>query len=132
MKSNKITPLAELKPEDFAVENGEAHRVAKSLGEMKVTQLRKFFTQFKAIEKKLKEKSGPLEAPLKAELLLLNVDLAYAFGRNLITKEFYDRIKTYLSEISTPEDVRKLVQFLEAVIAYHKYEKREYEEREKK
>lgn len=124
MKDNqeRITPLSQLEPSRFACENGEAHEVAKSMGKMKITQLRKFFTQFKSIEKKLKEKTGDLAPADKNELALLNIELAYSYGRELISSAFYNRIKTYISETKTVKDLQKLVKFLEAVIAYHKYE----------
>ncbi len=121
-----ITPLAQLEPKNFALEDGEAHQIAQSLikGGMRITQLRKFFAQLKVIEKNLKGKSGKLEPAIENQLLLLNVDLAYAFSRGLITKDFYDRLKNYLKGAESVENVRRLVQFLEAVIAFHKFEER--------
>lgn len=119
----KVGTLSELNPKDFAVENGWAHTVAKNLGKMKITQLRKFFTEIKRIQKKQKDKTET-ESIDTTEIYLLHTELAYALGRDLITRDFYNLLKLCLSDkkLQNVSDYNRLVDFLEAILAYHKME----------
>lgn len=112
-------------PEFYAKENGAAHIIAKDVREkMKVTQLRKFFGHIKQIQAKYKGKKDDDKVE-KGELYLLMPELAYALGRNLISKNFYELMKTSLNseKIPTVKDFNCFVDFLSAVLAYHKMEK---------
>ena len=46
-----------------------------------------------------------------------------AFGRNLVPKGFYDLMKMCLSQakMQTVGDFRRLMEFLTALLAYHKF-----------
>lgn len=106
----------------FAPEGWAADVVAQEeLGRMKVTQLRKLFSSIKSIDKQLKG-SGTDESLPQDKIHLLLPEIAYAYGRELITANFYVLIRSCLSEskMRTVGDFRNFVRFLEAVLAYHK------------
>jgi len=123
-----------LKPENFCREDGDAHETAKKfLEKHKVAQIRKVFGVLKEIHRELRgsNKSDKIPAEVKNRLLLVVPQLAYAYGRDLIPKEFYAEMKGYLSDDSlvTVEDFEVLVEYLTAVLAYQKMQ--EVEEKKK-
>ncbi|MEW6616518.1 MAG: type III-A CRISPR-associated protein Csm2 [Thermodesulfobacteriota bacterium] len=123
-KIRELKTFSVIDPEFFAKENGAAHIVAKDVRKkMKVTQLRKFFGHIKKIQTKYKGKTT--DKVDKSDLFLLMPELAYALGRELISKDFYELMKISLSpeKISTVKDFNCFVNFLSAVLAYHKMEK---------
>ena len=124
-KIRELKTFSAIDPEFYAKENGAAHVVAKDVKKkMKVTQLRKFFGHIKKIQAKYKGK--PAEDQInKSDIFLLMPELAYALGRELISKNFYDLMKLSLDsqKISTAKDFNCFVDFLSAVLAYHKMEK---------
>ncbi len=120
----KLKTLSELRPEDFALEGGIAHIIVKKKGDMKFTQIRKFFGQIKKIEAtKIKGKNSDDKVSM-ADFYLLMPELAYGVGRKVVSREFYDVMKICLSgnKIQTVADFRKFIDLLTAVIAYHKME----------
>lgn len=124
-KLKSLNKLKELKPEEYAIENGIAYTIANQKGDMKFTQLRKFFGHIKKIESvkvKGKKDSEPIA---KADLYMLMPELAYGVGRKVISKEFYEIMKICLCEgkITTVADFKRFVDLLAAVIAYHKMSK---------
>jgi CRISPR-associated protein Csm2 len=120
--------LKELDPKMFADEDGYADRLAgtKSLRTLKTTQLRKFFGAIKDMEGKLKPKEGKW-SNIEADFYLLKPKLANAKGRGLIPEEFYEFMKICMSKVDLgseedkKENFKRMVEFLEAVVAYHKY-----------
>lgn len=110
---------------DFAPPEKSAHNIAKQLDEsMKVTQLRKIFTTIKKLEIQVKGKN-PKDQLNEPELYMLLPHLAYARGRKLITPEFYNIMKGIIGDgkngkIKTVEDFNRFVDFMTAIIAYHK------------
>lgn len=120
--NNSNNTMSNLSPDDYAVENGAAYVVAKNVKDkMKINQLRKFFTQIKNIDNEIKMKKEENNFDTNRIVVLLP-ELAYAYGRGLITREFYDLMKICLSKtkIKTVKDFKRLVDFLSAVLAYHK------------
>lgn len=126
---SKLGAMRDLSPSRFADENGMADKLAKSFGKdgLKATQLRKIFHALKEIERKVnreikggrKEKTDDFETQ---ELSLLMPDLAYARGRGLIPEQFYNILRLCLREkVKTYEDFERAMQFIEAVLAYHKF-----------
>lgn len=123
-KIQQLTSFSALNPEYYAVENGAAYVVAKGAikdKEMKTTQFRKFFGHIKQLEAQTKGKalSDRIET---SKLSLIMPELAYALGRGLISKEFYELMKESLSpsKIKTVADFKSFVNFLSAILAYHK------------
>lgn len=122
-KIQALSNFSDLEPAYYAPENGAAHIVARDIKnkEMKATQLRKFFGHIKKIEAETKgmDKSEKIES---SKLYLILPELAYALGRNLISKEFYELMKISIQagKIQTVADFKEFVSFLSAVLAYHK------------
>lgn len=119
----QLASFSILSPDYYAVENGAAHLVAKSIKdkEMKTTQLRKFFGHIKKLDAQTKGKKLTDTFDSK-KLSLIMPELAYALGRKLISEDFYGLIKECLnaSKIKTVGDFKNFVDFLSAVLAYHK------------
>jgi len=122
-----LSSLSALKPEDYALEGKIADIIAKKekekgKGEMKFTQIRKFFGHIKKIETTdIKGKKDNEEFDL-TKLYLLMPELAYGYGRGVISKDFYEVMKICLggNKIKTVADFKMFVNLLTAVIAYHK------------
>lgn len=124
-KIKALNTFSAIDPEFYAKENGAAHVVAKDVKKtMKITQLRKFFGHIKKIQAKYKGKSADTSIE-KSDIFLLMPELAYALGRNLISKKFYELMKLSLDpqKISKVKDFNCFVDFLSAVLAYYKMEK---------
>lgn len=112
----------EVKVDEFAKAESWADLIAQSLGDkMKTTQLRKVFTSIKLMDQRTK---GKLESEQfnDPDLYMLLPQMAYAKARKLIIPEFYDLIKTVINDgkIVDIGDFRRFVQFLTAIVAYHK------------
>jgi CRISPR-associated protein Csm2 len=119
-----------IKIEDFAEEGRLADQLAWEFrNTLKPTQLRKVFHAIKEIEKKFKgrDKEAELTSDDRAEITPLLPELAYARGRELIPKKFYQLMKIGLSQdkLKKVKDFTLLVQFLTAILAYHKYREKE-------
>jgi CRISPR-associated protein Csm2 len=124
---NEINQLAMFKDLDvkkFTIENGYADILAKTV-KIKTTQLRRFFNEIKQIEKRLS--GGASWSDIETDFYLLRPRLAYAKGRELISKDFYELVKTALIKVDVGKDhdkkenFEKFVKFLEAMVAYHKF-----------
>lgn len=120
-----LRSLADLKVEDFAPEGKIADIIAQRRGDMKFTQIRKFFGEIKRIEKKNRNKRLD-ESVDKTDIFLLLPELAYGFGRKVISREFYEVMKTCLTgeRIKTVADFRRFVDLLTAIVAYYKMHER--------
>ena len=130
-KLNQPGTLSQLlTPQDFAAEGLVAETMAKSFkGKLKPTQMRKVFHSFKQIERRLRASKDEeaIRPELQAEISLQVPNLAYAVGRELLPKDFYDVLKLCLHQekIKTAADVRRLNQLLTAILAYQKYYEKE-------
>jgi len=84
---------------------------------LKPTQLRKVFHTLKSIERR---QAGLFQ---RGHVISILPELAYAYSRDLIPKEFYNLMKECLSErnLKDEEDFSKLMRFLEALLAYHRF-----------
>lgn len=121
-KVESLKRLSELDPKDFAEEGGYAHVLAREFGgTLKPTQLRKIFHSLKRIDLGLKGK--PADASLdRGEVNRLIPELAYALGRQLIPRDFYNLMKACLGHqrMQTVGDFRRAMALLTAVLAYQK------------
>lgn len=123
-QSGPLTKI--LKPEEFAVEGAVADRMASDFkSSLKPTQTRRIFHTIKQIENLTRrmEDDQRLEEKDRLRLTLLIPELAYAAGRELIPKEFYEVLKLALAQdkLQTVGDLRRLVQLLTAIVAYQKF-----------
>jgi len=119
--------LKDLHPSEYANDTQVAALLALALTgkaskklELKTAQLRRFFDPLKSIEQKLfienKEWSD-----VEGDFVLLAPKLAYAKGKELLPDLFYSLLKNCLKRVNSKEDMKSLIQFLEAIVAYHKY-----------
>lgn len=122
-KLKGLSRMADLNPTDFAEEGGYADTLAREFGrDLKSSQLRKVFGALKQVD--IQVKRDPVDKPLgRSEINRLIPELAYAFGRDLVPKGFYDLMKMSLSQtkMQTVGDFRRLMEFLTALLAYHKF-----------
>lgn len=117
-----LTMLKDMETKKFADEGEYADKIAKISGRsLKTNQLRKFFGAVREIQRK--ENWDDMEV----EFYLLKPKLAYSQGRKLIPRDFYNVMKVCMNkvDIGTEQDkvanFNKFVDFLEAIVAYHKY-----------
>jgi CRISPR-associated protein Csm2 len=129
-KIDSLHTMRMLEPEEFCDENGLADSLVQALKKegLKPTQLRKVFHELKRIQK-------DVETEIRGDVSRLNENfdrkrlmkllplLAYAKGRKLIHDHFYQIMKTCLSaeKLKNNEDFLKVVEFVEAILAYHKF-----------
>lgn len=116
-----LPSMASLTPEKYAEEGGLAESfVLEIRGDLKPTQLRKVFHHIKDLQREIKQKP---EAFNRAKLALIMPTLAYSVGRKLIPQEFYDLMKLCFGpeKCKTRADFESAANFLEAIMAYHKY-----------
>jgi len=116
--------LSELEVKEFALEGGLADQVVQAIGtaSLKPTQLRKVFHTLKTMQQRVKQ-LNPDQAFNSAELLQLMPTLAYAVGRELIPKDFYQLLREVFKpeRLPTNADFLRAFEFVEAILAYHKY-----------
>ncbi|MCD6519489.1 MAG: type III-A CRISPR-associated protein Csm2 [Anaerolineae bacterium] len=117
--------LAELiTPEDFCDEGAVASALARDK-RLKSSQLRRVFGAVRTLERQVARENDETELNLhiRQRLALLRAELAYAKGRKLIPKDFYQVMTKCLQKdhLSTVADLRRLGEFLSAVVAYQKY-----------
>ena len=123
-KINSLQSLNQLDVKEIAKEGGYAEQVAKSLKDLKTTQLRKLFGEIKENERKLNEKDWK---DIEADFYMIRPNLAYAKARRLVPDDFFKLMSVCMSKVDSgsdeqkKENYRRFVQFLEAIVAYHKY-----------
>lgn len=112
-----------LQLDDFAPEGKLADRVAQASikADLQSTQLYKIFHELKNIQKEVWR--APDEPFERTKVLRLIPLLAYAAGRKVIPEKFYQLLKALLdtSKIETNADFLRAFDFIEAILAYHKY-----------
>jgi CRISPR-associated protein Csm2 len=101
-------------------------RGKKKLDRNKITQLRKFYDE--ALRYKELVRNGESINDVLPYLMMLNAKAAYAEGRELITKEFSNMLRTGLEQIESnrPESIEIFVNFFEAFMGYYKYYESQY------
>lgn len=122
-----------LRIEDFAEEEKVADQLAREFRKsLKPTQLRRIFHAIKEVERNLKEvkkddDKKELTSQNRSRIFRLLPELAYARGRLLIPQKFYRlmRISLGTEKLKTVKDLRVFIEFLTAILAYHKYHEKE-------
>jgi CRISPR-associated protein Csm2 len=117
-----------LKPEEYAVRDGWAHKIAIGSKKVKTAQLRKFFNEIKRLHQQTKPTKDIKKISL--ELVKLMPELIFAKGRDVITSDFYDLLEACILKKDVTgkmvcrfekyEEFENFVSFLEAIVAYHK------------
>ncbi len=115
----QLKQMRDLDAEKYAVQGGWADVVAQQ-SDIKPTQLRKIFHYIKDLKLRVQRDE---KAFSKAKMAMLMPMLAYAKGRNHIKEEFYQVLSTCFEpqKCSTAQDFIEAANFLEAIMAYHKY-----------
>jgi CRISPR-associated protein Csm2 len=123
-KIKALTTMQHLKAEEFCCEDGCAHGPVKEFKDkLKPTQLRKVFNDLIAIELRRKAK-GEFR---RDDLFLILPKLAYAYGRKLIPEDFYSLMKHCIDRVKDVEDFDRFIEYIRAIMAYHKFEERRKE-----
>lgn len=116
---SEFETLSEYSPEAFAGIDGDAHKIALEIkNSVKTNQLRKIFTELKSIER---DSKSDCFVDTQMQLLLLQPKLIYAAGRSLIPNDFASLIASLTPKVKSPQDLKILIDFFSAIIAYHKY-----------
>ncbi|MCS6831275.1 MAG: type III-A CRISPR-associated protein Csm2 [Armatimonadota bacterium] len=120
----QLKRMSDLEVKEFALEEGLADKAVRAVGvaNLKPTQLRKVFHTLKTMQQRVKTQPKE-EAFDSTELLQLMPTLAYAVGRDLIPKEFYQLLREvfHADRLQTNADFLRAFDFVEAILAYHKY-----------
>ncbi|NEQ98802.1 MAG: type III-A CRISPR-associated protein Csm2 [Cyanothece sp. SIO2G6] len=87
---------------------------------LETNQIRKFLDAVNQI--KAKSLKGNSFAEIEVDIVLLKPKLAYSAARQSAIKALSKVISEAIDKVTTVEDFKRLVQLLEAIIAYHKAE----------
>jgi len=120
--------FCELSYEEIDKSDGIAEKLGKQRDALKVTQLRKFFDQIKKIEADISDKGWT--DSVSRDFFMLRPQLAYAVGRDLVSRDFFELMSFCLKGVNDSKDkveaYRRFSSLVEATVAYRKYhEKRE-------
>ena len=115
-----LPSISALRPEDYAEKDGWADVVVRNSQGLKATQLRKIFHYIKDLKREFQKSEGNFN---RGKVALIMPSLAYAQGRNHIPKDFYELLALCFGQAKckTAEDFESAVNFLEAIMAYHKF-----------
>lgn len=102
-----------------------ADKVGAELKERNITttQIRNFLDEVNRLDAEARKGRANFEP---SEVVFLNVQLAYAAGREQSLKPFYNLFSTAVGKVSTDEenfdkDFDRFVKFTRAVVAYHRF-----------
>ena len=93
---------------------------------LKTSQMRRFFDEVKAIERRLDlaqtaESADAAFARERAGLALLKAKSAYAVSREVAPPAFNQFVFDAVASIKTSADFRAFVKLFEAIVAYHRF-----------
>lgn len=84
------------------------------------SQIRKFLSAVNCLENKISGESE-LSSELLNEIKYLKVKLAYQVGREKKIKTLYNELEPLINQISNKNDFTKVARYIEAIVAYHKF-----------
>ncbi len=103
--------------ENFAIQINEDHTMKRKMN--KSTQLRKFFDEIVSLN--MQAKSTPENWHSILPLVhMVTAKAAYANGRELISDNFLNFIRTSVKDIQKPEDLDLFKTFFESFIGFYK------------
>lgn len=120
--------LSDLDIDEITRENGIADDLAGHIGDLKTTQLRRFFDSIKRIESTVRETGNWDE--VRVPFAMLRPYLANARGRKLIPEEFFVFVSECLNKIHHPDecgadqtkkDFQCFVLIMESLVAYNRF-----------
>lgn len=86
----------------------------------KPTQIRKFYDEVLRFDSIINLNPQDFNGMLPY-LKMLNAKVAYAYGRNLVSKGFKDFITECINKIKDVDDFKAFVSFFEAFMGYYKF-----------
>jgi CRISPR-associated protein Csm2 len=113
----KCSSLKEAKAEEllkFVDKIGE--HLAKTIG---MSQLRKVLDSFDKIKSAVRTRKEGIS--VGEEIQPLKIHLAYAAGRESALKPLHKVLSVAIDKVQDREDFRKFSQFIEGLVAYHKF-----------
>ena len=85
----------------------------------KRTQVRKFYDEVLQLEMAAKTRKGDWDNILPL-VHMITAKAAYARGRDLVSENFLDFIKSSVNQISTPDDLKVFANFFEAFMGFYR------------
>lgn len=111
-KIERITSLKGIEIEEI---NESVKKIAKEIREdITTTQLRKVYGEIKRLQREVFD---------ERKLYMLEPRLAYAFARGEQRADIYAIFEKCYPKIKDEKDLNRFAYILEALVAYHKYEK---------
>ncbi len=107
----------------------QAEKLAEGIGSNakqtkldKRTQIRKFFDEVTRLNGLAKAQRKDEEWDhLLPYVHMLVAKATYAYGRNLVSKEFHDLMKRSVNQVSTKEDLDVFANFFEAFMGFYRH-----------
>ncbi|MGQ9842559.1 MAG: type III-A CRISPR-associated protein Csm2 [Spirochaetota bacterium] len=116
--------------EDYLTKDAEEYARKFKKNNINSTQLRKFYDDFKALERRILEEQNPTDDWFKKELLPLikfvKTKIAYSVGRksqgaHLVSKEFKEYMDKQIDNIETISCFDVFLKHYQALISYFTY-----------
>lgn len=88
---------------------------------IKNSQLRKFFNEFKSLERQLDQQQGDVEESFKSVKPLVkmaNAKVVYAQARKVVPQAFVDWLQRHVQTIDTARDFKAFLLHFEAVVGF--------------
>lgn len=88
---------------------------------IKNSQLRKFFNEFKSLERQLDQQQGNVEDSFKSVKPLIkmaNAKVVYAQARKVVPQDFVDWMQKHVQAIDTVRDFKAFLLHFEAVVGF--------------
>ncbi len=113
----KLRSLKEAPAEDLV---GYVADIGEDLAKkVKIAQLRKLLDAFEKVRSEVRMKKERINIREKTQPL--KIHLAYAAGRQQALKPLQGVLSEAIDKVNDEEDFKKLSQFIEGLIAYHKF-----------
>ncbi len=108
----------------------EARKNAENFVLLKTTQMRKFYDDLKAIERKIMVGKDDNEQKTNFErdralIVMFKAKAAYAEKRRVAPREFTQFIFDHVASINDLKDFKGFLKVIEAVVAFHKFYSKE-------
>jgi CRISPR-associated protein Csm2 len=106
--------------------DGEAEQWAKSFRELRTSQMRKFYDELKAIERRIlrgkdiHDHRANFERD-RALIMIFKAKAVYAEKRGVSPRAFTQFIFDHMASLKDLEDFRAFLKVFEAVVAFHRY-----------
>jgi CRISPR-associated protein Csm2 len=108
-----------------ALVDEEARKWAESFMELKSTQMRRFYDEFRAIERKIQtgkveEQQANFERD-RALIMMFKAKAVYAEKRRVSPRTFTQFIFDHMASIKELSDFKAFIKVFEAVVAFHRF-----------